>query len=106
MTQEAHLMAFLSIHTMEGDPDDLLARKREHMDPVVQRLAPGLGAIWSVTARTGTGIITVNLWDSPEGAARLAAEPQAQQAQLASGLPKPATFERYTDAEYTVYQHG
>jgi len=29
---------------MEGDPDDLLARKHEHMDPVVQRLAPGFGA--------------------------------------------------------------
>jgi hypothetical protein len=28
-------MASWSIHTMEGDPDDLLARKRQHMDPVV-----------------------------------------------------------------------
>ena len=32
-------MAFLSIHTMEGDPDDLLARKRQHMDPVTERFA-------------------------------------------------------------------
>ena len=63
-------MAFLSVHTMEGDPDDLLARKRQHMDPVVQRLAPSFGAIWSVTARTDKGIITVNLWSTPEGAAR------------------------------------
>lgn len=97
-------MAFLSIHTMEGDPDDLLTRKRQHMDPVVQRLAPGFGAIWSVTARTDDGIITVNLWDTPEGAGRFAQEQEAQQAQQASGLPKPATFERFTNVDYTVYQ--
>jgi hypothetical protein len=97
-------MTFLSIHTMEGDPDDLLTRKRQHMDPVVQRLAPGFGAIWSVTAKTGNGIITVNLWNSPEGAMRFAQEPEAQQAQQASGLPEPATFERFTDADYTAYQ--
>jgi hypothetical protein len=97
-------MAFLSIHTMEGDPDDLLARKREHMDPVVDRLAPGMGAIWSVTAKTGTGIITVNLWDTPEGAARFSQEPEAQQAQQASGLPRPASFERFVDAEYAAYE--
>ena len=36
-------MAFLSIQTMEGDPEDLLARKRQHMDPVTERLAPDKG---------------------------------------------------------------
>lgn len=97
-------MAFLSIHTMDGDPDDLLARKRQHMDPVVQRLAPGFGAIWSVTAKTSKGIITVNLWDSPDGAARFSQRPEAQEAQRASGLPPPASFERFTDADYTLYQ--
>jgi heme-degrading monooxygenase HmoA len=86
-------MAFLSLHTMDGDPDDLLARKRQHMDPVVQRLAPGFGAIWSVTATTGKGIITVNLWDSAEGAARFSQHPEAQHAQRASGLPPPSSFE-------------
>lgn len=97
-------MAFLSIHTMEGDPDDLLARKRQHMDPVVDRLAPTFGAIWSVTSKTENGIITVNLWSSPEGAARFSQEPEAQQAQRESGLPRPASFERFVDAEYTDYR--
>lgn len=97
-------MAFLSIHTMEGDPDDLLARKRQHMGPVVEKLAPGLGAIWSVTAPTDTGIITVNLWSTAEGAARFSQEPEARQAQQASGLPQPATFQRFTDADCTIYQ--
>lgn len=97
-------MTFMSIHTMEGDPDDLLTHKRQHMDPVVQRLAPGLGAIWSVTAKTGNGIITINLWDTPEGAARFSREPEALRAQQSSGLPMPATFERFTDADFTAYQ--
>src|SRR5215467_3532522 len=44
-------MTFLSIHTMEGDPDDLLVRKRRHMDPAMERLAPGFGAIASVTSK-------------------------------------------------------
>jgi hypothetical protein len=85
---------------MEGDPDDLLTRKRQHMDPVVQRLAPGFGAIWSVTAKTGNGIITVNLWNSPEGAMRFAQEPEASRPsrlqvcpsqQPSSALPKLTT---------------
>jgi hypothetical protein len=96
-------MAFLSIHTMEGDPDDLLARKRQHMDPVVQRLAPGFGALASVTSRTASGIITVNLWADAEGAAAFSQNPEALQAQEASGLPRPATFERFPEADYTFY---
>jgi hypothetical protein len=103
---EEVLMAFLSIHTMEGDPDDLLARKRQHMDPVTERLAPAFGALMSVTSKTGTGIVTVNVWETPEGAAAFSQDPEAIRAQQASGLPKPATFGRFTDADYTIYRKG
>ncbi|ETK34360.1 hypothetical protein [Microbispora sp. ATCC PTA-5024] len=97
-------MAFLSIHTMTGDPDDLLDRKRRHMDPVVERLAPRHGAILSVTSTTDDGIVTVNLWESAEGAAAFSGEPEALDAQKESGLPVPATFQRFTDATVTWYQ--
>ena len=53
-------MAFLSIHTMEGDPEDLLARKRQHVDPVTERLAPAFGALMSITSRTKSGIRAKN----------------------------------------------
>jgi hypothetical protein len=96
-------MAFMSIHTMTGDPDDLLARKRAHMDPVVARLAPRHGAILSITSPTRGGIVTVNLWERPEGAMALSNEPEALQAQKESGLPMPSTFERFTDATVTYY---
>jgi hypothetical protein len=49
-------------------------------------------------------LVTFDLWNTPEGAARFAQEPEARQAQQASGLPQPATFERFPDADYTVYQ--
>ena len=97
-------MALLSIHTMEGDPDDLLARKRQHMDPVTERLAPAYGALVSVTSRTKTGILTVNVWETPEGAAAFSQDPEAQRAQQESGLPRASTFERFTDADLTIYR--
>jgi hypothetical protein len=97
-------MAFLSIQTMEGDPDDLLARKRQHMDPVTDRLAPAFGALMSVTSGTDTGIITVNVWETPEGAAAFSQDPEVLRARQASGLPRQATFGRFTDADCTLYR--
>jgi hypothetical protein len=97
-------MAFLSIHTMEGDPDDLLTRKRQHMDPVTDRLGPQFGALMSATSRTGTGIITINVWETPEGAAAFSQEPEVLRAHQASGLPRSATFARFTDADCTFYR--
>jgi hypothetical protein len=99
-------MAFLSIHTMNGDPDDLLARKQQHMDPVTERLAPRFGALMSVTSRTETGIITVNVWETPEGAAAFSQEPEALAAHRASGLPRPSTFDRFADADCVFYRRA
>ena len=99
-------MAFLSTQTMEGDPEDLLARKRQHMDPVTERLAPAFGALASVTSRTKTGIVMVNVRETPEGAAAFGQEPEAVRARQASGLPRPATFERFADADCVIYDKG
>jgi len=72
------------------------------MDPVVERLASGFG-IASVTSKTASGIVTVNLRATAEGAAAFGQNQEALQAQHASGLPKPATFERFPGTEYTFY---
>ncbi len=95
---------FLSIHRLPGDADDLLARKRAHMDPVTSRIAPAYGAIFSVTVKTDEGLLTVNLWESREGAAALTRDPDVQRAQRESGLPMPASFEGYEDAQYIAYR--
>ncbi len=95
---------FLSIHTITGDPDDLLACKRQHMDPITERLAPRHGAILSITSKADDGIVTVNLWQTAESAATFSSEPEALQAQKNSGLPAPTGFQRFAEADVTVYQ--
>jgi hypothetical protein len=94
---------FFPIHTMDGDPDQLHRAKREHMDPVVARLAPRHGAIMSVTVTDDHGITTYNLWRDAEGAAAFTQEPEAQEAQRRSGLPAPSSITRFDDVEATVY---
>ena len=91
---------FMSIHRMDGDPDALLARKSADMDPVIRERAGEFGAAWTVTARTETGIVTVNLWKEPEGAVAFTQLQAAQDAQRRSGLPMPSSFERFTDVDY------
>ncbi len=97
-------MAFLSIHHLAGNPDELLAQKSEHMDPVVNRIAPDYGAILSVTAKVEDGLLTINLWESATGAAEFTARNDIQAAQLVSGLPRPSRFERYDDVRIDRYQ--
>jgi hypothetical protein len=96
-------MAFASLHTMDGDPDDLLARKRSSMDPVVDRLAPQHGALLSVTARTDNGLVVFNLWEDAEGATVFSQLPEVLAAQKASGLPGPSSFTRFPDAAVSEY---
>ncbi|HEX4205332.1 MAG TPA: hypothetical protein VHZ51_14290 [Ktedonobacteraceae bacterium] len=98
-------MPSLSIHTLTGDPDNLLQKKQAHMDPVVSQIAPEYGAIMSITAKGTDGLITVNLWESAEGAQAFTQRPEVQQAQSRSGLPRPATFDRYTEVYFEDYRH-
>lgn len=90
---------FMSIHRIDGDSDDLLARKSACMDAVIREEAGAFGAAWTVTARTETGILTVNPWSDPEGATAFPQLPASRDAQMRSGLPSPSSFERVTDAD-------
>src|SRR3954465_3719391 len=99
---DEELLVFFSVHTMDGDPQALLAAKRAQMDPVVARLAPPHGAVASVTVPTETGIAVYNIWRDAVGAAAFTQEPEAQQAQQASGLPMPSSFTHHRDAEVTI----
>jgi hypothetical protein len=92
-------MAYLTIHRLPGNAEELAERKRSEFDPVIRPLARKHGAILSATAPTGDGLLIVNLWQSPGGAAALQAEPDAVQARDAAELPAPDRFERYDDVE-------
>ncbi len=54
-------MPYLTLHWITGDPEDLLARKQTQFAPVINRLAPVHGAIFSITAKTDDGLRVVNL---------------------------------------------
>jgi hypothetical protein len=96
-------VAYLTIHRLAGDPDDLLARKMTHLDPVTSRLAPSYGGIFSVTAQAPDGLVVVNLWDSADSQVRFSRAPEVVRAQQASGLPAPHDFERFDEVQVEPY---
>lgn len=90
---------YFTVHTLDGDPEELLNRKRESFDPVVAKHAARFGAISTATIPTPTGLAVYNLWESEDGARAFTALPEIQQAQQESQLPMPSSFERHTDVD-------
>lgn len=83
-------MQRLTIMRTFGQPEDLLAAKREHIDPVVKAKAGEYGHILHVAALAPDGMIVVNVWESEEGAEQAAEDPDIQRARDAmreSGAP-------------------
>jgi hypothetical protein len=97
-------MTYLTIHHLPGDAATLHALKRERFDPVLEPLARKHGAILSLTARTGDGLLIVNLWETPEGAARLREEPDALSAQQQAQLPPPSGFDSYDNIQFDDFR--
>ena len=97
-------MAYLTIHHLPGDAASLLALKREKFDPVIEPLARKHGAILSLTAIASDGVVVVNLWETPEGAARLREEPAAIRAQQDAQLPRPSRFEVYENVQLEEFR--
>ena len=95
---------FFSVHKIEGDPADLLSKKRTKMDPAIAKLAKGMGAIFSVTVVESNAIVTYNLWESQEAASKFSQLPEARNAQMASGLPKPSSFNQYATEDVFFYK--
>jgi hypothetical protein len=72
-----------------GDPVELEAKVREHVEPVSNRLSPKHGRLANILARTADGIVVINLWETEEGRQAMSAEPEIQAAVGESGLPRP-----------------
>ena len=99
-------MAVVSMMRIPGDPDDLIARFREHLEPVGERLAEKHGGLATISARDGdNGILVINLWETEEGRHAMAEEPEIQQAIRAAGFPAPA-FEGYEVLQYRVTERA
>ena len=104
------LVQRLTIIRTPGDPDKLLAAKREHIDPVMKRKGGQLGHIFHVAARGPDGLIAVNLWDSEEGSEQAAQDPDIQQARDAMANSGAATgppeFSHYAVEDYRQTSDG
>jgi hypothetical protein len=96
-------MAYVTIHTLPGAADELLARKQVHFDPVVQRVASSFGALFSVTAPTADGLLIINVWEDAERVRAFTALPEMQAAQADAQLPPPNSFQRYPGAFVEVF---
>ena len=86
-------MAVLAMVKLNGDPERLLAAKREFMDPVAQRVFSAHGHNWQVIARSEEGIVIFNLWDDGEGRDRANADPAMQAAREKIAAATGATAE-------------
>ncbi len=98
-------MAVLSVMSIQGNPDELVARMEEKIEPVAARKAPLYGGISSTVVRTDDGITIYNLWETEDGRHRMADDPEIQAAVRDAGFPKPefAGYEvlsRRTAGEY------
>jgi hypothetical protein len=82
-------MAVVSMMRFTGDPDELFAIVTERVDPVTNRLSPKHGRIGNIVARTGDGILVINIWETEEGRQAMAEEPEVQDAVRSAGLPPP-----------------
>jgi hypothetical protein len=97
-------MPYVTIHTLDGDADELLARKEAEFDPAVRKIAPSYGAVASLSAKTETGLVIVNVWESAEQVAQFTAHPAIQAARKAAQLPMPSSFQRHESATFELFQ--
>ena len=96
-------MPVVSMMKMQGDPDELAAKIKEHVEPVGRRLAPKHGGLINILARNPDGITVINVWEHEEGRHAMAAEPEIQAAISAAGLPQPQ-FEGYEVLNLNITQ--
>src|SRR3954447_20944532 len=82
-------MAVLSVMSIQGNPDELVARMKETIEPVAARKASLYGGISSTVVRTDDGITIYNLWETEEGRHRMADDPEIQASMREADFPKP-----------------
>ena len=95
-------MAVLAMVKLNGDPERLLAAKRELMDPVAGPVFREHGHRSQVVVRSEDGLVIFNLWDDPQGRDRANADPAMQDARQRVVAATGATAEF---ANWPVVEH-
>lgn len=87
-------MAVVSMMSIKGNAEELVAKMKETVDPVAWRKAPEYGGISSTVVKTDDGIMVINMWEAEEGRQKMADDPEVLQALRDAGLPQPS-FKAY-----------
>lgn len=80
-------MAVLALITLDGDPEELLA-KYDRQDAATRDL-PTPGLISHTVARTPEGLVMADVWESAELLEQFMAQPAFQSTLEDAGLPEP-----------------
>jgi hypothetical protein len=94
-------MSHLNLLHFQGDPDDLLARKERHLDPVTARVGPQAGGLVHITAKTDDGLLVLNLMADSNGQQNASMHPDVAAALRDSGLPSPKV-DRYEVTRFVL----
>lgn len=83
----------LTTMKVQGDPDELLRDKQQHLDPIAKELAPANGGLEHIVVRTDEGLMIFNLWESEGGMEKVFEEvrPRAE----AAGMAAPTDWRKY-----------
>lgn len=80
-------MAVLAIINLDGDPDTLLTMYDQHDEGT--RDLPTTGLISHTVARTTTGLVMADVWESGELLGAFMAQPRFQSELQRVGMPEP-----------------
>lgn len=80
-------MTVLAIINLDGDPDTLLKMYDQHDESI--RDLPATGLISHTVARTTTGLVMADVWESGELLGAFMSQPKFQSEQQRAGLPEP-----------------
>ena len=82
-------MAVLMLISLAGDPDRLATSLREHLEPVMDRVAVTNGARWHSLSKNPDGVLIADIWDDPAGMDRTMSMPEVREAMEKAALPQP-----------------
>ncbi|MHB8469137.1 MAG: hypothetical protein ACYDCH_05210 [Gaiellaceae bacterium] len=97
-------MAVLAMVKLSGDPEQLLAAKKQFMDTAAEAPFRAHGHQMQIVARAADGLVIFNLWESPEGRDRANLDPAMQEARarILATTGAQAEFSNWPVIEHTT----
>jgi hypothetical protein len=82
-------MSVLTTFKIEGDADELMAAKKERLDPIFADEAKANGNLVHIVVREDDGIRVINVWETLEGSEKTA---ETVSSKIGDDLPRPTQW--------------